>query len=87
MSDQGNQEESRLDLVGGLKEGQLLITSDWAMKMLPRKYREGQTDWFAKRGLNWHISVSVYKQHYTIKNFTHVHIFSSQVNLLCTLTK
>jgi hypothetical protein len=74
-------------LVGGLKEGQLLITSDWAMKMLPRKYREGQTDWFAKRGLNWHISVSVYKQHYTIKNFTHVHIFSSQVNLLCTLIK
>ncbi|KAJ1397474.1 hypothetical protein B484DRAFT_438618, partial [Ochromonadaceae sp. CCMP2298] len=27
---------------------------DWAMKYLPRKYREGMHDWFGKSGLLWH---------------------------------
>ncbi|VDI67385.1 Hypothetical predicted protein [Mytilus galloprovincialis] len=75
-----NQEDARLDLVRDLKNGQVLVTCDWAMKMLPRKYREGQTDWFAKRGMNWHIAVSVFKEQGCIKNFTHVHIFSAQIS-------
>ncbi|XP_052097185.1 uncharacterized protein LOC127732151 [Mytilus californianus] len=74
-----NQEDAMLDRVRELKDGQVLMTCDWAMKMLPRKYREGQTDWFAKRGMNWHISVSVFKEQGCIKNFTHVHIFSAQI--------
>ncbi|CAG2239381.1 Cilia- and flagella-associated protein 206 [Mytilus edulis] len=36
-----NQEDARLDLVRDLKDGQVLVTCDLAMKMLPRKYREG----------------------------------------------
>ncbi|VDI15626.1 Hypothetical predicted protein [Mytilus galloprovincialis] len=75
-----NQEDARLDLVRDLKNGQVLVTCDWAIKMLPRKYREGQTDWFAKRGMNWHIAVSVFKEQGCIKNFTHVHIFSAQIS-------
>ncbi|XP_063435730.1 uncharacterized protein LOC134716650 [Mytilus trossulus] len=75
-----NQEDARLDLVRDLKNGQVLVTCDWAMKMLPRKYMEGQTDWFAKRGMNWHIAVSVFKEQGCIKNFTHVHIFSAQIS-------
>ena len=37
----------------------VLITQDWAIKFPPRKYRETQVDWFAKRGISWHISVVV----------------------------
>ena len=27
------------------------------MKFLPQEYRESQSDWFAKGGISWHISV------------------------------
>ena len=34
---------------------------DWAMKWLPEKYREDQSEFFGKQGLSWHISVIVRK--------------------------
>ncbi|CAC5386464.1 unnamed protein product [Mytilus coruscus] len=75
-----NQEGAKQDLLKNLDENQALITCDWAMKFLPRKFREGQSDWFAKRGINWHISVTLYKQGEELKTITHVHIFSSQIS-------
>ncbi|CAC5391746.1 unnamed protein product [Mytilus coruscus] len=75
-----NQEGARLDLFKNLNENQALITCDLAMKFLPRKFREGQSDWFAKRGINWHISVTLYKKGDELKTITHVHIFSSQIS-------
>ena len=44
-------------LLENLQTSSVLITQDWAMKFLPQKYRETQADWFAKRGISWHISV------------------------------
>ena len=41
---------------------------DWAMKWVPEKYREGQSDFFAKRGLSWHISVVVRKNEHSNRN-------------------
>ena len=32
------------------------------MKFLPQRYRESQADWFAKRGISWHIIVIVRKK-------------------------
>ena len=32
------------------------MTMDWAMKFIPRRYREKQSEWFAKNGIPWHIS-------------------------------
>ena len=58
--------------------GDVIITCDWAMKFLPRKYREGQMDWYAKRGLNWHVSVSLIKMSDSYKTLTHIHIFNGQ---------
>ena len=40
----------------GLDNNSVFILCDWAMKFLQVKYREKQTDWFGKRGLNWHIN-------------------------------
>ena len=46
-----NQDQARLDVIDGLDESSVLLVEDWAMKFLPRKYRESQHDWFGKRGL------------------------------------
>ena len=56
-----NQDESRLDVIDELDETSVLLVLDWAMKYLPKKFRESQTDWFGKRGLPWHITVATRK--------------------------
>ena len=33
------------------------------MKYLPHKFRESQCDWFAKRGIPWHITVALRRSH------------------------
>ena len=53
------QDKARTSLLDSLTETSVLITQDWAMKFLPQKYRETQADWFAKRGISWHISIVV----------------------------
>ena len=54
-----NQDEARINVIERLDENSVFLVQDWAMKFLPRKYRESQSDWFAKRGLPWHITVAV----------------------------
>ena len=39
----------------------MFLVQDWPMKFMPRKFREPQSDWFAKRGLPWHITVAIRK--------------------------
>lgn len=53
------QDKPRTEVQNKLDEQSVLITQDWAMKFLPQKYRETQTDWFGKRGISWHLSVVV----------------------------
>jgi hypothetical protein len=54
------QDESRLDVLRRLDQSSVLITNDWAMKFLPQKYRESQSDWFAKRGISWHMETQTF---------------------------
>ena len=56
-----HQDRARLDIIDTLDPEAVLIVNDWAMKVLPQRYRESQTDWFGKRGLSWHMSV-VYRR-------------------------
>ncbi|CAF1587649.1 unnamed protein product, partial [Didymodactylos carnosus] len=56
-----NQDLSRQELLQDLPANSVYILTDWAMKWLPEKYMEPQEDFFAKRGLSWHISVVVKK--------------------------
>ena len=52
------------------------MVSDWAIKYLPRKYRENQRDWFGERGISWHITVAMKKStKIDIQMLTLVHIF------------
>ena len=56
-----NQDESRPDVMNELDEASALLALDRAMKYLPKKFRESQTDWFGKRDLPWHITVATRK--------------------------
>ena len=57
-----NQDEARINVIERLPvdEHSVFLVQDWAMKFLPRKYRESQSNWFAKRGIPWHITVAVW---------------------------
>ena len=56
-----HQDQARLDVIDSLNPETVFVVNDWAMKFMPQRYRESQTDWFGKRGISWHISV-VYRQ-------------------------
>ena len=46
-SDFLRKDDARIDVLEMLgDESSVLVVQDWAMKYLPRKYRESQTDWF-----------------------------------------
>ena len=68
------QDKARTDILENLDEKTVLVTIDWAMKFLPEKYRETQADWFAKRGISWHISVVVRKVNGSLQHQALVHI-------------
>ena len=71
-----NQDQARLDVLKSLDNSSVLIVLDWAMKFIPRKYRESQADWFGKRGISWHISVAMKNPPgKTLQMLTLVHVF------------
>ena len=71
------QDKARLDVLDRLDEKPCLITNDWAMKFLPQRYRETQSDWFGKHGISWHISVVVRRVNRHLQTHTFVHILQS----------
>lgn len=56
-----NQEKAKIDTLNNLTSEQALIVMDWAMKWLPRSYRETQKEWFGKKGISWHVSACITK--------------------------
>ena len=46
-----NQDAARHEILETLNKQSVLMVMDWAMKFLPRKFRESQSDWFGKRGI------------------------------------
>ena len=72
-----NQDECRLDIVSSLNASSILLVLDWAMKYLPRKYRESQSDWFGKRGISWHVAVAIKSNSGEMEMMTFIHIFES----------
>lgn len=57
------------------------LTLDWAMKLLPKKGRESQLDWYGKRGIPWHITVAYTRSAATKVYFqrTYVHPFGQSM--------
>ena len=67
-----------------LDESSVLLVQNWAIKYLPRKYRESQTDWFGKCGIPWHVIVATRREGEEIKMLTFVHIFQACSNARCS---
>ena len=70
-----NQDQARVDLLENLDRRSVFLVQDWAMKYLPTKYRESQRDWFAKRGISWHITVTTRRgedEDFEIMTFVHI---------------
>ena len=57
-----NQDQAQLDVLESLNPTFALTVLDWAMKFLPKKYRESQSDWFWKRGISRHSTVAVSRE-------------------------
>ncbi|CAG2188326.1 unnamed protein product [Mytilus edulis] len=72
-----NQDMARKSVLENLKEDEMLVERDWAMKFIPIQYRESQSNWFGKRGLNWHVSVVTLKYRQALTMHTVIHIFDS----------
>ena len=73
-----NQDAARHEILENLDAQAVLVVMDWTMKFLPRKFREGQSDWYGKRGIPWHISVALRKNaNDETELFTFVHAFES----------
>lgn len=51
-----HQDQAKHDILDQLKPYQALVVMDWAMKFLPLKHREAQSDFFGKKGIGWHVS-------------------------------
>ncbi|CAF2131505.1 unnamed protein product [Rotaria magnacalcarata] len=47
----------RENLLDNLSNNEIYLNLDWAMKFLPVKSREPQSEFFGKRGISWHITV------------------------------
>ena len=56
-----HQDKAKTVAMEKLSQHEALILFDFAMKFLPQKYREAQSDFFAKKGLSWHVMVCLWK--------------------------
>lgn len=72
-----NQDGACTEILRNLSKDEVFIEHDWTMKFLPMVYRESQSKWFAKRGINWHISVGSYLKKGVINSHTLVHLFDN----------
>ena len=52
-----NQDLCRENLLNELSNNEICLNLGWAMKFLPIKSRETQSDIFGKRGISWHSTV------------------------------
>ena len=57
-----NQEKCKQSILLSLPEDKVFILYDWAMKFLQIKLREKQSEWFAKRGITWHLCSVIVKK-------------------------
>ena len=82
-----NQDRAKTDAVKSLQCDTILVVMDWAMKFTQMKYREKQSEWFGKRGMNWHISCVLSKREAQeqLDVTSYVHLFDSCAQDSCTV--
>ena len=51
-----HQDRARQEVLDEVNSSKIFILQDFAMKFLPRRFKETQMEWFGKRGISLHIS-------------------------------
>ncbi len=72
-----NQDQVKQQILNSPQEEEVFIVVDWAMKFTAMKFREKQADWFAKRGISWHVSSVVMKRDECPEVTCYVHLVNS----------
>ena len=54
-----NLERAKSKILNNLEKHQYLVVMDWAMKWLPKRFRETQSEWFGKKGISWRVSAFI----------------------------
>ena len=72
-----NQEQSKQNVLLSLQEDEVFVISDWAMKFLQMKFREKQSEWFAKRGIDWHICSVIARKGDKLEVSSYAYLFNS----------
>ena len=81
-----NQDQARLDIIQNLGPQSALLFLDWAMKFLPRKFHEAQSNWFGKHGISWHITVAMRRsEEGNLQMVTFVHLFEKCTQVSSTV--
>lgn len=71
-----HQDSAKTELLQELCPNQCVIVMDWAMKCIPRSYRETPAEWFGKKGRSWHVSVVITKgESFEVETFSVVHCY------------
>jgi hypothetical protein len=67
--------------------GSALWIRDWSQKVIPQKYREGQKEYFGKKGMSLHVDVFILNEGGVIKKITYFTCFDyceqNMVDTLC----
>ena len=71
------QEQSKQNILLSLQKDEVFIISDWAIKILQIKFREKQSEWFAKRGINWLICSVVARKGEKLEVSSYAYLFNS----------
>lgn len=75
-----NQDRARQDVLNKITDTEVFVTQDFAMKFIPRKFKETQKEWFAKRGISWHISYCVTKNGDEFNVAVYSHLFNHSIS-------
>ena len=82
-----NENAAKSELLQTMGPDSVLIVCDWAMKFLPRRYREDQSKWFAKRRISRHIAVALARlNNENLQSLAFLHNFKSQVSQDANIT-
>lgn len=71
-----NQDKAKQAVMNSLDNDSAFLVMDWAMKFTQIRYREKQSEWYGKRGMNWHVSCIITKKpeddHLEVKSYSHL---------------
>ena len=72
-----NQDQCKRQILYSLRGDEAFVVVDWAIKFIAMKFREKLSEWFAKRGINWHMRSVVVRQEESLEVTCYAHLLNS----------